>query len=298
MLPRAKQVAGGTARAAPARKVLQSQRHSATRTGLAMNRVRALVSHLSAPAPAAAAAVQSPSLLSDTEGLPRPIENIVVRREHPAIDAPVAEKVDYFRECGYVKVEGALCGEDLRRTQDEFTAGAEQMRPLWEAAKTGAELRIDGHLMKNVPTEWFDIPKYAELGPASLALCHLPKNIEILTELVGADMALSQIQARTLPPQSEEFTLAKGGYAGWHRDQPMPFYEHSQRSLRAKCFVYLWDTPADCGCTAVVPGSHRWNFSAGDDFYKGKYAGPRMEDMPGHQRAAVKAGTAMIFDLR
>ena len=263
-----------------------------------MHRVRAVASHLAGSAPAAAAAQASPSLLSDINGAPRPVENIVVRREHPPVDAPVAEKLQYFRECGYVQVEGALCGEALRRTQEEFTAGAERMRPLWEAAKAGAELRIDGHLMENVPTEWFDIPKYAELGPASLALCHNEKNMEILTELVGPDLALSQIQARTLPPQSEEFTSAQGGYAGWHRDQPMPFYEHAQRSLRVKCFVYLWDTPVDCGCTAVVPGSHRWNFAAGDDYYKGAYAGPRVEDMPGHQRAAVKAGTAMIFDLR
>ena len=37
----------------------------------------------------------------------------------------------------------------------------------------------------------------------------------------------------------------------------MPFYEHTEHSLRVKCFVYLWDTPADCGCTAVVPGTFR-----------------------------------------
>lgn len=155
-----------------------------------MNRVRTLVNHLHTRA-AEAAADSSPSLLSDVEGAPKPVENIVVRREHPPSHAPVAEKVDYFRECGYVMVEDALCGEALQRTQEEFSLGAEQMRPLWEVAKGGgAELRVDGHLMENVPTEWFDIPKYAELGPASLALCHNEKNMEILTELVGPDLAL------------------------------------------------------------------------------------------------------------
>ena len=87
-----------------------------------------------------------------------------------------------------------------------------------------------------------------------------------------------------------------GGYAGWHRDQPMPFYEHTEHSLRVKCFVYLWDTPADCGCTAVVPGSHRWNFAAGDELYAGMYTGARMLVMPGHRKTAVKAGTSMIFE--
>ena len=178
-------------------------------------RVRQLVSHL-ASAPAAAAGVpprlaSAPAaaagvLLSDIESPARPVEDIVSTREHPHADAPVEDKVGFFKECGYVQVEGALAGDALRRTQEEFTAGAERMRPLWEAAKAGAELRIDGHLMENVPTEWFDIPKYAELGPASLALCHNEKNMEILNELVGPDLALSQIQARTLPPQSEEFT--------------------------------------------------------------------------------------------
>lgn len=33
------------------------------------------------------------------------------------------------------------------------------MRPLWEAAKAGEELLVDGHLMENVPGEWFDIPR-------------------------------------------------------------------------------------------------------------------------------------------
>ena len=58
-----------------------------------------------------------------------------------------------FCRCGYVQIEDALTGEALRQTQAEFTAGAEGMRPKWEAAKAGEELRVDGHIMENVPTE-------------------------------------------------------------------------------------------------------------------------------------------------
>lgn len=259
-----------------------------------LRRLHNLAGHL----PVAASRTAAASLLTDVESPAAPVEDIVVTRAHPAADASVEEKLDFFRESGYVRVEDALTGEALRQTQAEFTEGQELMRPSWEAAKAGEELRVDGHLMENVPTEWFDIPRYAELGSASLDLMSNEKNLEILTELVGPDLALSQIQARTLPPQAEEFTSTQGGYAGWHRDQPMPFYEQPSRSLRVKCFVYLFDTPEDCGCTSVVPGSHRWNFAAGDPLYDGKYNGVQMMTMPGHVKAAVKAGTSMIFDLR
>eukprot|EP01047_Picozoa_sp_COSAG01_P056998 COSAG01_NODE_6535_length_3616_cov_15.558999_4_plen_63_part_00 len=54
---------------------------------------------------------------------PAPIEHLVCTRPHPTADATVAEKVDFFREAGYVMIEGALRGEALHATQREFTAG-------------------------------------------------------------------------------------------------------------------------------------------------------------------------------
>jgi hypothetical protein len=149
-------------------------------------------------------------------------------------------------------------------------AGAEGMRPMWEHAKrTGGPLLIgDGYgPMENVPEEWFDIPGYAERGPASLNVLANDKNMELLRAIVGDDLALSQIQARTYPPQSTD-QQRHGGYAGWHRDTGGPTgvnFEHPERALRVKCFVFLFDTPPDCGCTCVVPGSHRWRFGAGDE---------------------------------
>ena len=66
-------------------------------------------------------------------------------------------------------------------------------------------------------------------------------------------------------------------------------------ALRVKCFVYLFDTPPDCGCTCVVPGSHRWRFGAGDEYYKGQFSGvraedgtPKMTEMPGYQKVSCK----------
>eukprot|EP01051_Picozoa_sp_SAG22_P037407 SAG22_NODE_18648_length_283_cov_1.130435_1_plen_81_part_01 len=53
-----------------------------------------------------------------------------------------------------------------------------------------------------------------------------------------------------------------------------------------------------------VPGSHRWRFSAGDEYYKGQFSGVRedgtskMTEMPGYRKVSCKAGTSMIFDLR
>jgi hypothetical protein len=95
-----------------------------------------------------------------------------------------------------VVIEDALQGELLRATQAEFKLGAELMRPLWEQAKRAGEplSGIEGYgPMTNVPAEWFDIPKYAELGPASLSTMDNPKNMELLTSIVGDDLALSQV---------------------------------------------------------------------------------------------------------
>jgi hypothetical protein len=44
-----------------------------------------------------------------------------------------------------------------------------------------------------------------------------------------------------------------------------------------------------------VPGSHRWRFGAGDEYYKGQFSGvraedgtPKMTEMPGYQKVSCK----------
>ena len=140
------------------------------------------------------------TFMTDLQLTPQPIENIVCTRPHPAADASVAEKLSFFREAGYVIVEHALQGKVLRATQAEFSAGAEEMRPLWEdATRTGNDLVVEGYgPMKNVPTEWFDIPRYAERGPASLNLLNNPKNMEVRAPANENCTGLAQIVGQLL----------------------------------------------------------------------------------------------------
>ena len=91
-----------------------------------------------------------------------------------------------------------------------------------------------------------------------------------------------------------------------------------------KVFIYLNDIGADGGCTALVPGSHRWSLSPeaggstfpvseGGDPAEGEVAqthefdreraahvgGHAAQDaMPGHVKVTCSAGTALFFDTR
>ena len=76
------------------------------------HRLQTLAGHLlsTASSKPAAASVETEQqfaatpFMTDLRLQPSPIEEIVVQREHPPAGASMAEKVDFFRECGYVRV--------------------------------------------------------------------------------------------------------------------------------------------------------------------------------------------------
>ena len=103
----------------------------------------------------------------------------------------------------------------------------------------------------------------------------------LMEQVVGSDIQVIGIQARTYPP-------AKESYTRWHKDCP-PF-DHPQYVLKSKLFYYLFDVEENGGCTSFVPGKHK----SLEDIPK--FDTP--EEMPDHVKMTARAGTAVIFDTR
>lgn len=76
----------------------------------------------------------------------------------------------------------------------------------------------------------------------------------------GPGHQLYEVGARTVPPISPEDGAQRGGYVRWRRDSPLI------KGGICKVFVYLNDVGVDGGCTALVPGPHRWALSPGTTF--------------------------------
>ena len=177
------------------------------------------------------------------------------------------EQRESFDANGYVMIENAIEGEDLERVQEVFLEGQAETRAKWEA---------DG-----CPRGFFDIPNVLERDDIFLDLMHYKSTFPVMEEVIGPDIQLMGIQARTYPPNPTSYT-------NWHKDCPP--WSHPQYALKSKLFYYLFDVVEDGGCTSFVPGKHQ----SIEDIPK--YETP--EEMPGHVKMTAKAGTAVIFDTR
>ena len=168
-------------------------------------------------------------------------------------------------EKGYLVVENAFEGEDLKRLQAAFDRCAEEAKPEWlEEVEAGTR-----------PGAFFDIPKPLEKEDAFIDLADHSTYFGLLVDLLGEDLVFKGCQVRTLP-------LSPVSYVGWHPDVPHTKPQH------IKVQIYVEDVPEDGGAFAYVPGSHKPEV--------GRYpVVHRLEDMPGHQVFPGKAGTAILF---
>ena len=172
---------------------------------------------------------------------------------------------EQWKEKGYLVVEDAYEGEDLKRLQQAFGRCAEEARPEWlEEVEAGTR-----------PAGYFDIPNPLEKDSAFVDLADHPSYFGLLVDLLGEDLVFKGPQVRTLP-------LSPVSYIGWHPDIPHTDPQH------IKVQIYVDDVPLDGGAFAYVPGSHKPD------------AGPypvvhQLEHMPGHKVFAGKAGTAILF---
>jgi hypothetical protein len=105
-----------------------------------------------------------------------------------------------FREQGYLVIEQALSGEQLSRVQAAYERVTAPYVADWEAsASTG------GH----------DVPRALEKEEALLELIENPRVVPLLSQVVGEDVQIRQVQTRYIPGnQPRDATV---GYTGWHR---------------------------------------------------------------------------------
>ena len=121
------------------------------------------------------------------------------------------EQRESFDTNGYVMIENAIEGEDLERVQKVFLEGQAETRAKWEA---------DG-----CPRGFFDIPNILERDDIFLDLMHYQSTFPVMEEVIGPDIQLMGIQARTYPPNPTSYT-------NWHKDCPP--WSHPQYALKSK----------------------------------------------------------------
>ncbi|HIG56688.1 MAG TPA: hypothetical protein EYQ18_22445 [Candidatus Handelsmanbacteria bacterium] len=175
-------------------------------------------------------------------------------------------QLEQWKQEGYVVVEGALQGDDLRRLQAAFDRCAAQDKAAW----------LDELALGTQSGAFFDIQQPLERDRVFAALADHPSYVDLLMDFLGEDHVFQGIQIRTLPPSPVS-------YVGWHPDYAPDTPQH------IKLQIYVEDVPADGGAFAFVPGSHKPDagpYPVYDD----------LEDMPGHLVFSGAAGTAILFD--
>ncbi len=167
---------------------------------------------------------------------------------------------------GYLVLEDAIVGDELKRLQDAFDRFREEVKADWlEGIATGTR-----------PAAYFDIPRPLEKDDVFIDLVDHPSWYGLLMTFADNDLIFLAPQVRTVP-------LSTVSYVGWHPDVP-----HTT-PLHMKVQIYLDDVGPDGGGFAYVPRSHKPD------------AGPyplvhRLESMPGHRVFPEKAGTAILFN--
>ena len=206
------------------------------------------------------------------------------------------ETAEFFRRNGYWLFEDAVQGEWLARLQEKWLEAAAPARELWEQGG-GRSTPVPIHVpdlrerLKH-GAGFFDIPRFIEHDDSMLRLLSNPAIISVLELVMGGKVQVNQIQGRTVPA---EVPIDK--YTHWHRDGGADdFTMHPMHSSNVKVFTFPWAISTDGGCAAVVPGLHRTNMVAPDNFVGSRTPGDVA--MPHHVSFPLMAGTAIAYDNR
>ena len=211
----------------------------------------------------------------------------------------------FFRENGFVIVDGILQGESLRAAQSAFSEAMAGPLAAWEEAQRGGGRR------ETEPWFYLEPRKDMYIG---IDLDHAAS--PVLLEILDSPQLLPVVQSIMVDDDDEDHFVTSGllggrvvpcypeedGYCSWHRDRlPLGSWPH-MKPRGIKAMYYFFDCAEDGGPTAVCPGSHRLpeapeqtiaqSFSGG-----GQLDGELpLEALPNNVRAACKAGSALLFD--
>ena len=180
--------------------------------------------------------------------------------------APTAEQKRQWDEQGFIVLEDALRGGELKRLQDAFDRAFAACKDEWLERVEGGEA---------CPT-YFDVPDPLERDEVFVDIVDHPAWYGLLQDFTGGETLFLGPQVRTVP-------LWPFSYTGWHPDVG------PTNPLHIKVQIYVDDVEEGGGEFAYVPGSHRPG--------SGPYARPKYaESMPGHLRLPGRAGTAIVFN--
>jgi phytanoyl-CoA hydroxylase len=155
------------------------------------------------------------------------------------------EQVQFFRDNGYLLVEGLLTKEEAanyRQECHELAAriNAEKVDPTWGSAREGVEGAQQTKLM-----HCHDVQFYS----AAFARLLMDERLTgVAADIMGTpNVQLHHTKMFIKPPE-------KGSPFPMHQDAP--YFPHDNHSMIA-VIIHFDDAPLEKGCVRVVPGSHK-----------------------------------------
>ncbi len=166
------------------------------------------------------------------------------------IDSPYAlseEQVAFYRENGYLHLEGVLSEDEAYALREEAHAlirrlaethgGEETLNAAWGSSRALSEL----------PPKLLHCHKVQYHSALFTRLICDPRLTDRIACLIGANIQLHHTKLFIKPPeQGAPFPL--------HQDYP--YFPHERHTMLAGVFFFD-DAPVEKGCICVVPGSHK-----------------------------------------
>lgn len=202
-----------------------------------------------------------------------------------------------FDEDGYVLVENAIAGDELKRIQAACDRVENETRPAWLARIAKDKSRgsygvgPDAHVVEPI----------LDHDDVFVDVLENPVAIAIAERMQGPDMMMIDNALHVKPP-------GKVAHTRWHKDAKIWAHDVAEwdasdkaawEKMKAcetpyhkiKIFYFVYDVDFETGPFSVVPGSHKWD----------EQEIPRYEDlndMPDHVRLTGKAGSALLWNGR
>jgi phytanoyl-CoA hydroxylase len=163
---------------------------------------------------------------------------------------------------------------------ENFLSDAEVYKYNTEMDVTLANWKAKGNVMHdNID----NVRSVIEHGEMYLELMEHPRMMNVMRDLFGDSFTMIDNELFIKHP-------GQPSHAAWHRDTATTMLVGGRRiPFMIKVFYFTSDVAYDGGCLSFLPGSRYMQ----DDVLPSKEYG---DQMPGHVRMNVKAGTAVLFD--
>ena len=173
---------------------------------------------------------------------------------------------------GFLVIDNFLSEEEIRNCNKALDRSFETFKNEGRSNSAYAQ-------MNNVE----QVSGIIEYDDQFLELMEHPRMMRIIRDVLGDKFVMVDNDGLIKKPKQVSHT-------SWHRDTTHYLMDGGKRfPFMVKAFYFLADVPFDGGCLSFLPGS---KYLSDDVLPKVE----KPEDMPGHVRMNVKAGTAVLFD--